>query len=441
MRTLLLLFLVPHILGDVSDTSEGTRATPRELKIRPRVQWTDLKKVMPRLSDKTLQMFASDVHAKPRVYAHAVNRRIPIIPFEKCPDVSPNQNCPEKTGPSCWSRGFLDVSCPTQDEKKPFGLCCFDGCKNSCFKVKPSKPETSGFISPNPKVSNLKTVLSSDDDEVVKKIQANLRKRPNLAKVVNAAINRQTPPKECPQVEARSDCPREATKPKCWSPGAHDVDCELGSLANSSEPFGLCCFDGCQNSCLAKTCVTIMKSETETKVVTQCNEARRQTCEDVPKTQCRDVCKNVVEMRPVEKPVRKCDNFKVTECRDKTIQKEVCQTWEHIQEFFAGLANATQCPLVKRQARSDDPEKCKSNCWSPGVADVDCPVTISGPDGTTTTDFGLCCFNGCANKCLDNKPTKIPANCQSETAQQCSTVNDLVCGPNQVCFLIKNLHP
>ncbi len=30
-----------------------------------------------------------------------------------------------------------------------------------------------------------------------------------------------------------------------------------------------------------------------------------------------------------------------------------------------------------------------SNCWSPGQGDTDCP------------NFGLCCFDGCANRCVD----------------------------------------
>ena len=32
-----------------------------------------------------------------------------------------------------------------------------------------------------------------------------------------------------------------------------------------------------------------------------------------------------------------------------------------------------------------------SNCWSPGQPDTDCP------------NFGLCCFDGCANTCVDGQ--------------------------------------
>ena len=40
--------------------------------------------------------------------------------------------------------------------------------------------------------------------------------------------------------------------------GTHDVDCPTN---DSQNPFGLCCFDGCQNSCL-KTCKTVLENVT-----------------------------------------------------------------------------------------------------------------------------------------------------------------------------------
>ncbi len=53
-----------------------------------------------------------------------------------------------------------------------------------------------------------------------------------------------------------------------------------------------------------------------------------------------------------------------------------------------GANGGGQCPNA--QALSDS--QCQgvfSNCWSPGQSDVDCP------------NFGLCCFDGCANRCVD----------------------------------------
>jgi len=50
---------------------------------------------------------------------------------------------------------------------------------------------------------------------------------------------------------------------------------------------------------------------------------------------------------------------------------------------------ASQCPPVEDKL----PGQCSNataNCWSRGVADVDCP------------DFGLCCYDGCVNTCLSD---------------------------------------
>ena len=46
-----------------------------------------------------------------------------------------------------------------------------------------------------------------------------------------------------------------------------------------------------------------------------------------------------------------------------------------------------KCPPVSPRS----PAQCRgqrSNCWSPGVRDLDCPAS------------GLCCYDGCANTCV-----------------------------------------
>jgi hypothetical protein len=53
-----------------------------------------------------------------------------------------------------------------------------------------------------------------------------------------------------------------------------------------------------------------------------------------------------------------------------------------------------QCPAA--DAGSDaECEGRSSNCWSPGQRDTDCP------------NSGLCCFDGCANTCVDAPPPQI----------------------------------
>ena len=74
------------------------------------------------------------------------------------------------------------------------------------------------------------------------------------------------------------------------------------------------------------------------------------------------------------------------------------------------------CPVIPPKT----PYECTgqaSTCWSPGVRDTDCP------------GHGLCCFNGCANKCL--KPTK----CVEKNQKVCKIVTKPVCQEVEVCFL------
>ena len=71
---------------------------------------------------------------------------------------------------------------------------------------------------------------------------------------------------KCPStVETSSDC-----EPECWSPGVLDVDCPTGNL---SQPFALCCHNGCANKCIQPTfqdCVTV--------TVQQCNYVPKPIC-------------------------------------------------------------------------------------------------------------------------------------------------------------------
>merc|ERR1712012_969200 len=46
------------------------------------------------------------------------------------------------------------------------------------------------------------------------------------------------------------------------------------------------------------------------------------------------------------------------------------------------------CPVLNKLPPLTECEGRKSNCWSPGVMDLDC------------LDSALCCFDGCANVCL-----------------------------------------
>ena len=66
-----------------------------------------------------------------------------------------------------------------------------------------------------------------------------------------------------------------------------------------------------------------------------------------------------------------------------------------------------------------------STCWSVGVADLDCP------------DWGLCCFDGCANTCLgqarDSPPPPPPLPSYQPTPRS-NPCDPNPCGPGSMCI-------
>ena len=104
------------------------------------------------------------------------------------------------------------------------------------------------------------------------------------------------------------------------------------------------------------------------------------------------------------------------------LQEEKCRTWELTKaELEQGLLSQKleypdECPSIVETSTD-----CVPECWSPGVVDVDCPT------GNPSQPFGLCCHNGCANKCIQ------PTNCETVTVQQCNYVPKPVCHDIEVC--------
>ena len=129
-----------------------------------------------------------------------------------------------------------------------------------------------------------------------------------------------TPKEEsCPDVKVKSESECAATsgsKPICWSPGVFDVDCATG---NPLKPFGLCCFDGCQNSCM-ETCKTILKNITEIKVTEKCTESIRDVCHPKTTTHCENVCRDITIQKETKVPEEVCTSKLVNECRETKIQ-------------------------------------------------------------------------------------------------------------------------
>ena len=105
------------------------------------------------LTEKAVRKIVEDFNArsiKPGLSPDAIFNRLETNPKETimklnkmiqfgkrsdhtCPYVEPNPNCTE-TQNTCWSPGIEDVDCPLEDGSGEFGLCCFDGCRNTCLK-------------------------------------------------------------------------------------------------------------------------------------------------------------------------------------------------------------------------------------------------------------------------------------------------------------------
>ena len=71
--------------------------------------------------------------------------------------------------------------------------------------------------------------------------------------------------------------------------------------------------------------------------------------------------------------------------------------------------DAGECPAVNPLTDAEC-DGAVSNCWSPGQLDTDCP------------NFGLCCFDGCANTCVDDNTIFIPVCyelCEYDSVEKC----------------------
>ena len=78
-----------------------------------------------------------------------------------------------------------------------------------------------------------------------------------------------------------------------------------------------------------------------------------------------------------------------------------------------------QCPKIRRKRQYQCHGKDQSTCWSPGVPDLDCPYS------------GLCCFDGCANKCLKSQ------SYEEEEEEEQPSYEPEQPTYNQVCSLIQ----
>ena len=262
--------------------------------------------------------------------------------------------------------------------------------------------------------------------EMISKFAQN-KKIPELNNILN---DRMGSPAECPVIEAKENCPEvEPTRTPCWSPGAHDVDCPNGD----GTAFGLCCFDGCHNTCLQKECKVINTTYHEMETQEQCTDAEREECEKVPEQFCKEVCKDETVMETQEVPEEKCETVEVQECRTVTVEEEKCTEVEE-----PPISYVNYCPPPPENPACD-PSKPVNECWSPGVPDVDCPRPLGPGNWTDDMLYAPCCFNGCSNVCYDVGPIspcptrKGPKNCR--TRNECK-MEPKECGTMTKCEMV-----
>ena len=276
--------------------------------------------------------------------------------------------------------------------------------------------------------------------------------------LLNSILNSQRmeeAPTSCPLIEQKDSCiPHDVQVPgqiPCWSPGEYDVDCPLDNLMTArskrspESPFGLCCFDGCRNTCLQKQCKMVNTSYTELEMQERCTDQEREECREIPRTTCKEVCKDETVMVETEVPDQKCQMVTVQECRVMTVEEEVCT-----EEEQPPMTYTNQCPPPPPNPTCD-PSKPVNQCWSPGTPDVDCPRNLGPGNWTVEEVFAPCCFNGCENVCvfepvdpcptltgrsLEARVTKKVGPKQCQHVERCQTIQK-ECAVAKECKMVQ----
>jgi len=144
--------------------------------------------------------------------------RVNSGPSPTCPNMTPKPKsmCVNTTS-TCSNLGQQDLDCPDA------ALCCFDGCVNTC----------------NTRVFEVPRVSLTGDT--------------------------------CPVVETKTEAECEGTVATCWSRGVPDVDCPN---------FGLCCYDGCVNTCKLHEETEIVEEESDDQYDDEYDESLADALDD-----------------------------------------------------------------------------------------------------------------------------------------------------------------
>ena len=184
------------------------------------------------------------------------------------------------------------------------------------FKTVDGPEDIVDFIAPDPRLpylndETIKAIVPPefregfDTEKVADIIQNPEVKIPMLNKILNSRY--EEAPKACPQIAQKEGCPKIPGPEKipCWSPGEYDVDCPATTYRkrrDTDKDFGLCCFDGCHNTCYKKECRIVNMTYTDMEMQEKCTDQEREECENVPKTECKEVCKDETVMVDTQVP-------------------------------------------------------------------------------------------------------------------------------------------
>ena len=244
---------------------------------------------------------------------------------------------------------------------------------------------------------------------------------------------------KCPAVTPQGSC--QGRRSNCWSPGVRDTDCP---------GHGLCCYDGCANTCVSD----ILPAASIQQPLFQPTPVKLQHPPPPPQnsyfppppppTPVTSPAPSYIPPppQPIQTPapsyIPPLDPF---EDRQQSVQVQVTQPAPRPTQPTPRPAQPTPRPNRPTQpprqpahvggscpASSPLPlTSCLgrfSTCWSVGVSDLDCP------------NWGLCCFDGCANTCVGSNPppsppTESPIPRYEPPRNPC---DPNPCGPGSMCI-------
>ena len=139
-----------------------------------------------------------------------------------------------------------------------------------------------------------------------------------------------------------------------------------------------------------------------------CNPVEQNpVCTTITKQECKDVCKTIDEIVPTTTMENVCNTVNEPVCIP--VSTQVCSP--------VPQASIQQtCPIVHLKPAEQCQKELPSDCWSPGVLDLDCD-----------NGAGLCCFNGCNNRCVKNCRTETTEVCNKYEVDDCKEVPSHVC--------------